>query len=88
LHAQLGGDAACVVAGFQLNNDNYAHSVTILKEHFGQTYKQVDAHMQALIDLPVPNNSVSSLQEFHDATFVVYPLLGRMRTPMVVSLCQ
>ena len=48
LRAQLSGDAARVITGFQLTNDNYAHSVALLKERFGQIYKQVDAHMQAL----------------------------------------
>ena len=42
--------------------------MTLLKERFGQTYKQVDAHLQALIGLPSPNNLLSSLREFHDAT--------------------
>ena len=68
LSAQLCRDAAQVIAGFQLTNDNYTNSVTLLKERFGQTYKQVDAHLQALVDLPSPNNSLSSLREFHDAT--------------------
>ena len=68
LRAQLHGDAARIIAGLQLSNDNYTHSVTLLKERFGQTYKQVDAHLQALIDLPSPNNLLSSLREFHDAT--------------------
>ena len=68
LRAQLAGDAARIITGFQLNNDNYAESVTLLKKHFGQIYKQVDTHMQALIDLPIPNNSLSSLRELHDAT--------------------
>ena len=68
LRAQLSGDAARVITGFQLTNDNYAHSVAQLKERFGQIYKQVDAHMQTLRDLPIPTNSLSSLREFHDAT--------------------
>ena len=68
LRAQLLEDAARVIAGFQLTIDNYVHSVTLLKERFGQTYKQVDAHMQALIDLNSPSNSLSSLREFYDAT--------------------
>ena len=49
-------------------NDNYDHSIALLKERFGQTYKQVDAHMQALIDSPSPNNTLSSLCEFYDST--------------------
>ena len=68
LHAQLSGDAARVITGFQLTNGNYAHSVALLREHFGQIYKQVDAHMQALRDLPIPTISLSSLRKFHDAT--------------------
>ena len=42
LRAQLSGDAARVITGFQLTNDNYAHSVALLKERFGQIYKQVE----------------------------------------------
>ena len=57
LQAQLHGDAARVIAGFQLTNDNYGHSVTLLKDRFGQVYKQVEAHMQAFIDFPNPSNS-------------------------------
>ena len=68
LRAQLSGDAARVITGFQLTNDNYAHSVALLKERFGQIYEQVDAHMQALRDFPIPTNSLSSLREFRDAT--------------------
>ena len=58
LRAQLHGDAARVIAGFQLNNDNYAHLVALLTERYRQT----------LIDLPSPSNSLSSLCEFYDAT--------------------
>jgi len=47
-----------------------------LKERFGQTNKQVDAHLQALIDLPSPSNTLSSLREFHDAKSKAYPHLG------------
>ena len=90
LHAQLNGDAACVIPGFQLTNDNYAHSVALLKECFGQIYKQVDAHMQALRDLPIPTNSLRAYGSFMmqlRGTLVVYLLLGRMRAPMVFFLC-
>ena len=68
LRAQLRGDAARVIAGFQLTNANYEHSIALLKERFGQPYKQIDAHMQALIDLPSPSNSLPSLREFYDST--------------------
>ncbi|XP_065911194.1 uncharacterized protein [Dysidea avara] len=66
LRAQLKGDASKVIAGFQLTNANYTHSVALLQERFGQSYKQIDAHMQALINLPTPSQSYTSLREFHD----------------------
>ena len=39
LRAQLKGGASKVIAGFQLTNSNYTHSVTLLQEHFGQPHK-------------------------------------------------
>ena len=66
LRAQLHGDGARVIAGFPLTDDNYAHSVTLLKDRFGQSYKLVNAHMEALLNLGKPSNSLSSLQAFYD----------------------
>ena len=66
LWAQLKGEASKFIAGFQLTNPNYTHSVALLQERFGQPHKQIEAHMQALINIPTPNQSYSSLQEFHD----------------------
>ena len=66
LRAQLQGDASTAIAGFPLTNANYEHSVTLLKTRFGQPYKLVNAHMQALLDTPRPTNSLGSLQQFHD----------------------
>ena len=68
LRAQVRGEASRIIAGFQLTNASYADSVQLLKDRFGQPYKQIDAHMQALIDLPGPTNSLSSTREFCDAT--------------------
>ena len=67
LRAQLRGEASQVIAGFQLTNANYADSTRLLKERFGEPYTQIDAHMQALIDLPGLSNTPSSVREFHDA---------------------
>ena len=53
--------------GFPLTGDNYAHSVSLLKQRFGQPYKIVNAHMQALLTLPNPVNTLSSLQTFYDS---------------------
>ena len=39
LRAQLQSDTARVVAGFPLTNSNYEHSVLLLRQRFGQSYK-------------------------------------------------
>ena len=66
LRAQLTGDAAHVIENFPLTDSNYLDSVALLKGRFGQAYKLVNAHMDALMNLPKPVNSLSSLQAFHD----------------------
>ena len=67
LRAQLQGDVARVISGFPLTNNNYLPSVELLRSRFAQPHKLVNAHMQALIDLPSPSNSLTSLQQFHDS---------------------
>lgn len=67
LRAQLQGEASEVIAGFQLTDASYTSSVELLKERFGQEYKQINAHMQALIDLPAPSTTTSSVRQFYDA---------------------
>ena len=67
LWAQPWGEASEVIAGLQLTNANYTDSIELLKERFGEKYKQVDAHMQALIDLPVPSVTPTSVLQFHNA---------------------
>jgi len=68
LCAQLQGEASRIIAEFQLTDTSYADSVKLLKDRFGQSYKQIDAHMQVLIDLPGPTNSLPSIRGFYDAT--------------------
>ena len=48
LRAQVTDEAAKSIAGFPLTNDNYEHSIALLKERFGQMQKIVNAHMQVL----------------------------------------
>ena len=67
LRAQLWGEAARAVAGFLLTDTNYLHSVEILKERFGEAQTIVNVHMQALIDLPLPKNTMKDLRAFHDS---------------------
>ena len=66
LHAQLEGDAARVIGGFPLTDDNYVPAVTLLQERFGKQFKIVDAHMDALLNVPAPSNTLNSLQSFYD----------------------
>ena len=66
LRAQLQGDAACAISGLPLTEDNYEHSVSLLKERFGQQHKLIDAHMEALLSVPAPSNNLMSLQSFYD----------------------
>ena len=66
LRSQLHGDAARVIGGFSLSDVNYPHCVTLLKERFGQQYKLVDAHKEALLNVLTPSNNLASLQVFCD----------------------
>ena len=56
-----------VIAGLQLTNASYTHSLTLLRERYGQPHKLISAQMKALIELPGPSNTLSSLQGFYDA---------------------
>ena len=67
LRTLLQGEAARAVAGFPLTDANYSHSVEILKERFGQTQKIVNAHMQSLLNLPSPRNTLTDLRAFYDS---------------------
>jgi len=66
LRAQLRGEAARTIAGLPLTNLNYNHSVTLLRDRYGQSQRIINAHVQALLDLPRPENRLTSLQFFHD----------------------
>ena len=66
LRMQVRGDAARVIAGFPLTDDNYAHSIELLQARYGQPHKLVNAHMEALLTLEKPYNCLSSLQTFYD----------------------
>ena len=81
LRAQLHGDAAHVIAGFPLSDSNYNHSITLLKERFGQQYKLVDAHMEALLNVLTPSNILPSLQAFYDTIQNHMRALSSLGTP-------
>ena len=54
LRAQLLCDTSHVIDNFPLTDLNYQHSVDLLKERFGQLYKLVNAHIDALRNLEKP----------------------------------
>ena len=66
LRSLLFSEAATCIAGFQLTHANYGKAVDLLKERFGQPHKIISAYMQSLLELPRPDNSTLSLQNFHD----------------------
>ena len=65
LWAQLSDKATRVITGLPFTSSNYQHSVSLLKEKYGQPHKLINAHVQALLDLPNPANNLASLQLFH-----------------------
>ena len=65
LRTLLQGSALRVITGLPLTNDSCQHSVILLKERYGEPHKLVDAHMQALIGLSNPANTLAALQLFH-----------------------
>ena len=67
LRSQLHGKVLLVIAGFSLTSADYNYSVVLLKDHYGQPQKLITAHMQTLLGLPNPSNTLSGLQSFCDA---------------------
>jgi len=66
LNYQLHGDAARMIAGLPLTKSNYDDTISLLTKKYGQPHKIVQAHMQALIEIASPTNSLSSVQLFYD----------------------
>jgi len=48
-------------------SDNYAKSIQLLKERFAQPHMIINAHMEALLNLPSPTDHLSSLRLFYDS---------------------
>ena len=66
LKAQLVGEAQQTIAGFPLTNSNYDQAIKLLKDRFGQPHKIVNAHMQALLEIPPPSEHLDSFRSFYD----------------------
>ena len=67
LRAQLRDGAERVIAGLPLTSANYAKSIQLLKERFAQPHKIINAHMEALLNVPSPTDHLSSLRLFYDS---------------------
>lgn len=61
LRAQLCDEALKSIAGFPLTDANYLESIKLLQKRFGQQHRVVSAHMQALLNIPHPTNTLFSL---------------------------
>lgn len=56
LRASLRGSAAATINGFSLSIANYEAGVALLKERYGDPQKIINAHMDALVSLPIVEN--------------------------------
>ena len=66
LRAQLEGDAADVVPGLPLTNENYEQSIKLLMECYGQNEVIINVHYTSLMDLPVSSSQTSALRKDYD----------------------
>ena len=66
LKSQLIDEASRTIAGFSLTNANYAETLKLLKERYGQPHKISNAYMQALLDIPAPSYNLYSLRNYYD----------------------
>ena len=67
LKVQLQGGAARAIAGLNLTDLNYTHSITLLEDRFGQRHKLVNAHIKALLNVASPTHSLTSMCMFYDS---------------------
>ena len=63
----LKGEAGRVIQGLPLSESNYKRAVDLLKERFGQKQVLINAHMDALLKIPVATNDVKKLRSLYDA---------------------
>lgn len=54
MKAQLCNGDERIIAGLPLTNANYTRIIELLQERFAQPYKNIHAHMEALLNMPSP----------------------------------
>ena len=57
------------------------HSVELLKERYGQNYKLVDAHMDALLNISAPSHNLASLKSFYNTININIRALSSLDQP-------
>ena len=57
LRASLRGSAVATINGLSLSSANYEAAVALLKERYGDPQKIINAHMDALVNLPIVENA-------------------------------
>ena len=83
LKSLLKYDALQTVSGFAITNINYGKAVVLFHERYGQKHRIVQTYMQALLDLPAPMNTISSLRTFYKTEIYIrdLELLDQMESP-------
>ena len=68
MHSLLDKAAAEAISGLKLTSANYQEAIDILKYRFGNQQQIVNAHMNALLNLPKVTNvdDLKSLRQLHD----------------------
>ena len=56
LRASLRGSAAATINGLSLSSANYEAAGALLKERYGDPQQIINAHMDALVNLPIVEN--------------------------------
>ena len=57
LQASLQGSAAATINGLSLSSANYEAAVALLRDRYGDPQKIINAHMDALVNLPIVENA-------------------------------
>ena len=57
LRASLRASAAATINGLSVSSANYEAAVALLKESYGDPQKIINAHMDALVNLPIVENA-------------------------------
>ena len=66
LNGMLESEAARAISGLPLTTKNYAKAIELLQERFARKQILINAHMEALLNIPATSMKTSNLREFYD----------------------